>query len=335
MTQFTIGSPGSAEQARGLLSRATPPNTSVTQTSNFAPERIERVLRLGFRRPEWVWFARAVNDDEDHGEGENGHGTILGLVAGWGSATSDAPFVLDLIDLPLDRPDVAKSILDRATQDSAVPGRATIEIVHVLPAESRLEDAEVAGFIDLLAGAEFRLLVRRHRYRLDVRREPITIPVTSLRFDSVERADDPRLVAIMAEILQGSLDAHDRDALARGDLASVAADTVAEFIERDPIDSMYLALDPDDAVVGLVIGGLRGSPDSGSASFIGVSHERRGRGYAAQLLGWITKRMIAEGALYIVGETDDDNFPMAAAFGAVGYPARESRIDFVRDIAAT
>jgi hypothetical protein len=35
-----------------------------------------------------------------------------------------------------------------------------------------------------------------------------------------------------------------------------------------------------------------------------------------------------------VGETDDDNFPMAAAFTKVGYPHTESRIDLVRDLPA-
>ena len=84
--------------------------------------------------------------------------------------------------------------------------------------------------------------------------------------------------------------------------------------------------------MGLVVGGLRGSPDVGVASFIGVSHRYRGNGYAAQLLGWISARMIADNAQILIGETDDDNFPMDAAFTRVGYPHTESRIDFVREI---
>jgi GNAT superfamily N-acetyltransferase len=142
---------------------------------------------------------------------------------------------------------------------------------------------------------------------------------------------------VLAEILVGSLDAHDLDALGRGDLESVARETAAEYLEMDPFDSMFLALDPaiPDAAehpVGLVIGGLRGSVGAATASFIGVSHRHRGRGYAAQLLGWITRKVVGEGALVIIGETDDDNFPMAAAFAKVGYPHTESRIDFVRDL---
>ncbi len=81
-----------------------------------------------------------------------------------------------------------------------------------------------------------------------------------------------------------------------------------------------------------MVGGLRGSPDVGVASFVGVSHRHRGNGYAAQLLGFITARTIAAGAGILVGETDDDNFPMDAAFRRVGFPHTESRLDFVRDL---
>jgi GNAT superfamily N-acetyltransferase len=112
----------------------------------------------------------------------------------------------------------------------------------------------------------------------------------------------------------------------------VAAETVTEFLGYDPADSFFLGRDPAGAVVGLVVGGLRGSPEIGVASFIGVSHLHRGRGYAAQLLGWITARIIADNAQFVIGETDDDNFPMSAAFTRIGYPHTESRIDFVREL---
>jgi GNAT superfamily N-acetyltransferase len=311
--------------ARALLVAATPPNSSFTQVRNFSAEQIDRALRLGFRKPKWVW---AAHDPE---------GELLGVVAGWGSKRRDTPFILDFLDLPLGSPDVAAALLDRAVADSAEPGRSTIEIIHFLPTESALEDPEVAGLIEVLAASGFRLLVRRRRYRLDVLGGGADVPESALLFDSLERADDPRLPAVLAEILVGSLDAHDLDALGRGDLETVARETADEYLEIDPVESMFLALDPtipdtENQVVGLVIGGLRGTAENGTASFIGVSHRHRGRGYAAQLLGWITKRMIGQGALFIIGETDDDNFPMAAAFTRVGYPQTESRIDFVRDL---
>jgi GNAT superfamily N-acetyltransferase len=312
-------------QARALLLAATPPNSSFTQSRNFSTEQIDRALRLGFRKPPWVWAAHDVNDN------------LLGVVAGWGSKARKTPFILDFLDLPIESPDVAHALLDRAVADSSEPGRSTIEIIHFLPTDSATNDPEVAAFIDLLAASGFRLLVRRRRYRMDVLAGTADVPDTALQFDSLERADDPRLPAILGEILVGSLDAHDIDALTRSDLSTVARDTADEYLEMDPVDSMFLALDPTipdagDRVVGLVIGGLRGTAENGTASFIGVSHRHRGKGYAAQLLGWITKRMVGAGALFIIGETDDGNFPMAAAFTRVGYPQTESRIDFVREL---
>ena len=320
MSKFTIAAAGSAEQARSLLLGASPPNSSFTQTGNFSEEKIDRALRLGFRKPAWVWFA---SDDA---------GDVLGVVAGWGAATRETAGILDFLDLPSDAR-AAEALLDRAVADSREPGRSTVEIIHFLPNESRLpDDTELAALVDTLAASRFRILVRRHRYRLPVLTAPITIPETDLTFEPLKSEDDPRLPAILAEILVGSLDAHDAQAMTTGNLETVARETAKEFLESDPWESFFLAVDPDGAIVGLVVGGLRGSPDIGVASFIGVSHLHRGHGYAAQLLGWVTKEMIGKNAQFIIGETDDDNFPMDAAFTRVGYPHTESRIDFVRDI---
>jgi GNAT superfamily N-acetyltransferase len=325
MSKFTIGAASSVEHARSLLVTATPPNASFTQTSNFSEEKIDRALRLGFRKPEWVWFAA-----EDKGTGQ---GAVLGVVAGWGAAARETAGILDFLDLPTD-PEIAAALLERAVSDSTEPGRRSIEIIHFIPNESTLVDPDLAGLVETLGASGFRILVRRHRYRLPVLSSPVTIPPTELTFEALRSEDDPRLPAVLAEILVGSLDAHDVAALAGRDLTVVAEETATEFLEFDPFDSFFLASDPTGAIVGLVVGGLRGSPEIGVASFIGVSHRHRGRGYAAQLLGWITTRMIADNAQTLIGETDDDNFPMDAAFRRVGYPHTESRIDFVREIRA-
>jgi GNAT superfamily N-acetyltransferase len=319
MSTFRISTPTSTLQARALLVGATPPNESFTQLSNFSDEKIDRALRLKFRRPAWVWFAT------------DGDGTVLGVVAGWGAAARTTADILDFLDLPKD-PEVAHALLERAIADSREPGRHSMEVIHFLPSQSRLDDPPLANLIATLAASGFRMLVRRHRYRLPVQTADITIPETELTFEVIAGPDDPRLLQVMREILVGSLDAHDLAALAKGDLDTVAAETVTEFLGYDPADSFFLAIDPAGAVVGLVVGGLRGSPEIGVASFIGVSHLHRGRGYAAQLLGWITARVVGENAQFVIGETDDDNFPMAAAFTKVGYPHTESRIDFVREL---
>jgi GNAT superfamily N-acetyltransferase len=321
VTSFTISAASSVDQARALLRSATPPNDSFTQLSNFSDEKIDRALRLGFRRPAWMWFAT----DENR--------AVLGVVAGWGAASRTSADILDFLDLPHDA-EVARALLERAVADSIEPGRRSLEVIHFLPSDSSLDEPRLAGLISTLGASGFRMLVRRHRYRLPVRTAPIAIPDTDLAFEVISGADDPRLLQVMREILVGSLDAHDVAALAKGDLDTVAAETVTEFLGYDPADSFFLASDPAGAVVGLVVGGLRGSPDIGVASFIGVSHLHRGHGYAAQLLGWMTRRLITRNAEFVIGETDDDNFPMAAAFTKVGYPHTESRIDFVRDLSA-
>jgi GNAT superfamily N-acetyltransferase len=322
MTNYTIRSASTTEQARSALVAATPPNSSFTQRSNFSPEKIDRALRLGFRRPAWVWFAEDENE------------RVLGVVAGWGAASRTTADILDFLDLPND-PAVAAALLERAVADSGEAGRTTLEVIHFLPSDAQLDDPTHARLIETLGASGFRMLVRRHRYRLSIADTAITVPSTNLRFEPIDGVDDPRLVQVLREILVGSLDAHDVAALERADLDTVAADTAREYLGLDPVEDFFLAVDPSNAVVGLVIGGLRGSPEIGVASFIGVPQPHRGHGYAAQLLGWITQRMIGAGAQILIGETDDDNFPMAAAFTRVGYPHTESRIDFVREISAS
>ena len=330
MTGFTVAAAATVREARALLLGATPPNSSFTQAGSFSAEKIARAYRLGLRKPSWTWFAVA-DPGADRAEGE-----VLGVVAGWGAAGRSTPAILDVLDLPAD-PVVASALLDRAVADSAEPGRASIEVIHFIPRESRLDDPDVSALVHTLAASGFGLLVRRRRYRLVVGESPLFIPRTRLRFESLASESDPRLPEILAEILVGSLDAHDRAALARAELEEVALETAArataaEFLEGDPWDSFFLAIDPADAIVGLVVGGLRGSPDVGVASFVGVSHRHRGNGYGAQLLGFMTDRLVAANARVLIGETDDDNFPMDAAFRAVGFPHTESRIDFVREL---
>jgi GNAT superfamily N-acetyltransferase len=318
---FRVAVPPTVADARALLVAATPPNRSFTQVLNFSAERIDRALRLGLRKPEWVWAALA--DD----------GTTLGVVAGWGAEARDTPWILDFLSLPAERPDVSIALLERAVADSSRPEEAPLEIIHFLPIDSATDDPQVQALVQILDIAGFRMLVRRHRYRMTVAEADLQLPQTTLRFEVITGPDDPRLVAVLEETLVGSLDAHDTADLAAaelrgGSLHTVAVDTAREYLEFDPADSMFLAIDDAGEVVGLVVGGLRGSPEVGTASFIGVSHRHRGKGYAGQLLGWITARIIDAGAAYIVGETDDQNFPMANAFEKIGYPHTESRIDF-------
>ncbi|MDQ1572087.1 MAG: hypothetical protein QOF79_2761 [Actinomycetota bacterium] len=310
-------SPTSTDDARRILAAATPAIDSPTQKLNLSGDQLALVFDRGFRRPEWVWEAR----DSD--------GRSLGVVAGWGGPDFPAPRILDVVAVPLEGHEVGVQLLNRAIEESAALGTPRIEIIQFAPAVDPLMDDGVIATRALIEACDYRMLVQRFRYELVVADSRPNIPPTRLRFESVASADDPRLEQIMAELLVGSLDAHDIAALATGDLAAVARETVAEYAGLDPIESFFLAIDESNDVVGLVIGGMRTSRDRGVASFIGVSHRHRGRGYAGQLLGFITARIIDQGARLIIGETDQGNVPMAKAFTFVGYPQTESRIDFV------
>jgi GNAT superfamily N-acetyltransferase len=320
-TGVTFSSPTSTADARRILAAATPAIDSPTQKHNLSGDQLDLVFDRGFRRPEWVWEAR----DSD--------GRSVGVVAGWGGPDFPAPRILDVVAIPLDDAVPLEShgaqLLKRAIEESAALGTPRIEIIQFAPAVDPLVDDGVIAIRALIEACDYRMLVQRFRYELVVADNPPNIPPTRLRFEPVASADDPRLEQIMAELLVGSLDAHDIAALAKGDLAAVARETIAEYSGLDPIESFFLAIDESNDVVGLVIGGMRTSKDRGVASFIGVSHRHRGRGYAGQLLGFITARIIDQGARLIIGETDQGNVPMAKAFTFVGYPQTESRFDFV------
>jgi GNAT superfamily N-acetyltransferase len=340
VTAFTIESASTIEEARRAIAAARPAIDSPTQRQIFGRAHSDDALERGMRKPEWVWIARDAGAPQVGGAHLGGAqlgaaqlgGAQLGVVAGWGTAARSAPWILDLIDVPSDRPDVARALIERATADSIGMGSSPIEINLFAPADDPLGDPAVSEVLSLARLCGYRMLVQRRRYRLEPATSEIFVPPTALSFERASGADDPRLAAIYAEILVGSLDAHDQAALATGELETVARETIAEFAEYDPVESFFLATNPEGRLVGLVVGGLRGSADRGVASFIGVSHRHRGNGYAAQLLGWITARVVAEGATSIIGETDLGNTPMAKAFTAVGYPQTESRIDLVHEL---
>lgn len=121
---ISVSTARSIDHARELLLAAKPPNSSFSQLRNFSVEQIDRALRLGYRKPEWVWGAREWTD------------RVIGVVAGWGSRQRETPFMLDLLNFPLDAPEIGIALLDRAVADSAEPGRATVEIIHFPPSES-------------------------------------------------------------------------------------------------------------------------------------------------------------------------------------------------------
>jgi ribosomal protein S18 acetylase RimI-like enzyme len=321
VTISRITQPRTADEARAALAAASVVIDSPTQRQIFSIAHIDDSFARGFRKPEWVWTAIDVD------------GAALGTVAAWGPPGRKDPWLLDFLDLPINQRDVACALVTRAIEDCTALGSRELDINLFVTADDPLDEPTTAAVVAILEECRYRILVQRRRYRLEPATSTVWIPPLTLRFDPATGPDDPRLVDVYEEILVGSLDAHDQRALDSGDIRSVARETIVEYLELDPIESFFLAIategDDEGKVVGLVIGGLRGSADRGVASFIGVSHRYRGRGYASQLLGWITAKIIDEGAAAIIAETDVANVPMAKAFDAIGYPQVEGRIDLV------
>jgi ribosomal protein S18 acetylase RimI-like enzyme len=317
-TDFRIIQPSTIEEAARLLADATQLIDSPHQATLFSAEHQRAAFARGARKPRWVWAA------VDSGE------RTIGVVAGWGSAAGQAPGRIDLIDVPLDRPAVAAALLDRATESMAAGG-GDLEIdLFGPPSEVPEQDPTVACLVAICESVGYRTLVVRRRFELDTSTR-FVVPQTLLRFEPATGIDDPRLTRVYAETLPGTLDAHSIAALGSSDPQRVADEELQEIFELDDADgAVRLAIEPGGEAVGLVVGGFRGNAERAVASFVGVSHRHRGRGYARQLLGWISAELTAQGARKIIGETDVPNRPMAAAFTAIGYRQTDSRIDLVR-----
>nr|WP_246400994.1 GNAT family N-acetyltransferase [Jiangella mangrovi] len=93
-----------------------------------------------------------------------------------------------------------------------------------------------------------------------------------------------------------------------------------------PVDGWRVAYDASGALVGLVTGNPGTKVFTG---YVGVVPEQRGRGYARELLAWMTRWQADQGAEKVVGETDDENVPMRRAFEAAGFVEESARIDLV------
>lgn len=315
---FSITRPTTPEQAlallRGARSRLGTPISDLVVTDDH--------LTAGFanrnRRPEWAWIAER-------------DGRTVGRVAGWGASANDHPWILDLFD-PGDEPDrvdLLAALLRQAAADLHAAGLEQVELNLFPPAGWR--DDPPPALDDLLAAAKaagFEILVTRRRFRwTPAAGVPAIDDGDSLRFAPVTGPDDPVLADAYRRTFEGSLDAHTRRSLLTRDAAELAAEELADMVNyAGPVDGWRVAYDASGALVGLVTGNPGAKVFTG---YVGVVPERRGHGYARRLLAWMTRWQADQGAEKVVGETDDENVPMAKAFEAVGFVQESARIDLV------
>jgi hypothetical protein len=307
-------SPASDDEAIDLLSASPLPVDSPTQHRYRSDLHLQDTFAKGRRRPAWVW---AVRYDESQ--------PPLGVAAALGSAQGRAQ-VLDYFGVPED-PAVAEALLAHATREAVAAGAD--EACIFAPAGWGLDHAGLATLARPLTAAGWQLLVERRHYEFDPDPDLAQDRVTRLTFEQLTDPADPRLVACHREVMRETLDAHDLALVERLGFDEACRESLAFLLDSDPVDCLHLALDGDGEVVGLV-SGLSMPTGRAFVLFVGVVHGHRGHGYGCELLAWQTRRLIDQGSVTLIADTDNNNVPMARAFADVGWPQTETRIDLVR-----
>ncbi|GCD42143.1 GNAT family N-acetyltransferase [Streptomyces paromomycinus] len=265
----------------------------------------------GQYRPEWTWVA--LRD-----------GVVVARAAWWGGPEDTRPVALDWLGFAPGESDAAVRLLH------AAPLHA--EYVLQLPPGWRdqpaVRDAARAR-TDVAAAAGLVPLVERFRYTWT---PECGLPEQPGRLVFRPEPDDGVFLDILRRVETGSLDAHARQAIAEGGVEQAAQEELA-FFRWCPSPRAWwrVAWTAGPGRGGEPVGlhvparNLR-SPVIG---FIGVVPEHRGRGYGYDLLADCTRHLAEHGAERIIGETDQPNVQMAAAFAKAGYPMTQERAFFV------
>ncbi|MCZ2527591.1 GNAT family N-acetyltransferase [Streptomyces sp. HB2AG] len=285
-------------------------------------EELAGDLEAGRRRPEWMWVAL--------------RGDRLVARAGWWGRDGDTePFLLNVFDVDDTDPErvaIGVRLLEAAAAEVVPRGARMPEYDRMLPPDWR-EDAAVRRAVEdrvtALERTGARLLVER--LRLEWRPgTPLPAPSGRLRFRPVR--DREELVGLMARALEGTLDAHSIDDLARTATAEEAATAHYEDEIRGYErwrDQWRVATLPDGTPVGFVAPG-RNSYNA-TIGYLAVLPEHRGNGYVDDILAEGTRTVAAQDVPRIRASTDVGNAPMAAAFRRAGYVVFERMINMVWD----
>ncbi|MEE1745368.1 MULTISPECIES: GNAT family N-acetyltransferase [unclassified Streptomyces] len=294
------------------------------QLSYTLDHELAEDLESGRRRPEWMWVAM---------RGEQ----VVARIAWW-SQDGAAPLLLDVFDLDDTLPEPGRGeaglkLLEAATAAVVPAGAPRPEYGRFVPADWREDPAVrevVEARIRVMERSGARMLVER--LRLEWRRGT-AVPADSgrLRFRQVEGRED--LLALMAPVMEGTLDAHGQADLASGLSAREAAEKQydEELVSyRTPREWWRIAELPDGEPVGFVIP-ARNSYNP-IIAYIGVLPARRGHGHIDDILAEGTRVLAAqEGVERIRAATDLGNVPMARSFARLGYVNFERSFDMVWD----
>jgi hypothetical protein len=281
-------------------------------------DELDDDLRDGRRQPGWLWMAL-----------RDGH---LAARAGWWGKPGDrVPYALDILDI--DDSAGAQTVADavallEAAMAEVVPagGRPPYYLRFVAPAwredaasrqatENRMKAAERTG-------ARFFVERLRLEWRAGTR---IPAPTGRLEFRPV--SDPAELLALMTQVLDGTLDAHSRDDLGRMSPEAAAAQHYQGELARytSPHGWWQIAELPGSDPVGFVIPAHNGY--NAIIAYLGVVPKHRGNGYIDEILAEGTRILAAEDVPLIRASTDLGNVPMARSFHRTGWVTTGHQID--------
>jgi RimJ/RimL family protein N-acetyltransferase len=273
-------------------------------------------LARGLRRPEWMWVA--LRD-----------GRLVARAAWWGSA-GDGPSVLDFLDVgdEPDRIDLGVRLVEVALRRIIPPRTRPPEYVRFVPPDWHDQPSSrrvVADLMDIAGRLGAELVAERLRFEWR-RGMPIPGPAGRLVFRASR--DETEWIDLMAQVMDGTLDAHGRRDLARMPAQEAAAqhfgDELARY--RSPREWWQVATRPAGpngpaGPAGDPVGFVFPARNSYGAiiAYIGVLPAHRGHGYIHDILAAGTRILAAQDVPRIRATTDVGNTPMAAAFTRGGW----------------
>lgn len=284
-------------------------------------EELADDLAAGRRRPEWMWVA--LRGDR-----------LLARLGWWGQAGDGTPFLLDIFDIDdgsgdRDRVDIGVRLLEAAMAEVVPAGTRPPEYIRIVPSDWREGGAARRVVEDRMLALErvgARLFVERLRFQW-LPGTPVPEPGGRLVFRPVR--DTGEILDLMTRVLDGTLDAHSRDDLARMSPGEAAVrhyeDELARY--RSPQEWWRVAALPDGEPVGFVTPARNNY--NHVIGYLAVLPEHRGNGYIDEILAEGTRILAARDVPRIRAATDLGNTPMANAFLRLGYVNFERTINMI------
>lgn len=316
MTTRVIRQPRTVADAVKIIRDAERTSDVADQRELHSVRSLERTFGSGQRSPDLVWThaggliaARQLED----GLGlidivvlppdPLDHAALIAAVASWAASQHE----------------VELSLYGPPRRDGSAPGGRSPGQRRKATAPSEHSD------VPSLVAHGWRRFVTRHQYAMDANVPPPS--VATLPLERATPGDRERLERLVRRSLVGSLDAHDRKAIAEVGLDAAARAQADYLVGADPIEAIRFLPgdDGDDALVSWITL----AEGRGVLLQVYVAPEARGKGLARALVSHATAALRSEGAHRLIAATDHDNWPMARAFADAGWLPTSTRSDLL------